>query len=129
MTGGSAADVPHLPRPALIDAYGNGGFRFDGLSHRGSLLCLPDGIWAWPVKDVSELTTAALEQVFARAEALDVFLIGAGRDPWPIPERVRARFRDLAISVDAMSTGAAVSTYNILLAENRRVGAALLAVD
>jgi len=129
MTGGSAADVPHLPRPALIDAYGNGGFRFDGLSHRGSLLCLPDGIWAWPVKDVSELTTAALEQVFARAEALDVFLIGAGRDPWPIPERVRARFHDLAISVDAMSTGAAVSTYNILLAENRRVGAALLAVD
>ncbi|HEY5216616.1 MAG TPA: MTH938/NDUFAF3 family protein [Pseudolabrys sp.] len=113
----------------MIDAYGNGGFRFDGLSHRGSLLCLPDGIWAWPVKDVSELTTAALEQVFARAEALDVFLIGAGRDPWPIPERVRARFRDLAISVDAMSTGAAVSTYNILLAENRRVGAALLAVD
>jgi uncharacterized protein len=129
MTGGSAADVPHLPRPALIDAYGNGGFRFDGLSHRGSLLCLPDGIWAWPVKDVSELTTASLEQVFARAEALDVFLIGAGRDPWPIPERLRARFRDLAISVDAMPTGAAVSTYNILLAENRRVGAALLAVD
>jgi uncharacterized protein len=113
----------------LIDAYGNGGFRFDGLSHRGSLLCLPDGIWAWPVKDVSELTTAALEQVFARAEALDVFLIGAGRDPWPIPERLRARFRDLAISADAMPTGAAVSTYNILLAENRRVGAALLAVD
>ena len=129
MTGGSAADVPHLPRPALIDAYGNGGFRFDGLSHRGSLLCLPDGIWAWLVKDVSELTTAALEQVFARAEALDVFLIGAGRDPWPIPERLRARFRDLAISADAMSTGAAVSTYNILLAENRRVGAALLPVD
>ena len=129
MAGASGADVPHLPRPALIDAYGNGGFRFDGLSHRGSLLCLPDGIWAWPVKDTSELTTAALEQVFARAEALDVFLIGAGRDPWPIPERLRARFRDLVISVDAMSTGAAVSTYNILLAENRRVGAALLAVD
>ena len=129
MTGGSGADVPHLPRPALIDAYGNGGFRFDGLSHRGSLLCLPDGIWAWPVKDVSELTAAALEQVFARAEALDVFLIGAGRDPWPIPERLRVRFRALAISVDAMPTGAAVSTYNILLAENRRVGAALLAVD
>jgi uncharacterized protein len=129
MADGAKADARHLPRPALIDAYGNGGFRFDGLSHRGSLLCLPDGIWAWPVKDVSELTAAALELVFARAEALDVFLIGAGRDPWPIPERLRARFRALAIAVDAMPTGAAVSTYNILLAENRRVGAALLAVD
>ena len=49
MAGGLAADAPHLPRPAPIDAYGNGGFRFAGMSHRGSLLCLPDGIWAWPV--------------------------------------------------------------------------------
>ena len=35
--------------PAPIEAYGKGGFRFAGMSHRGSLLCLPDGIWAWPV--------------------------------------------------------------------------------
>ncbi len=46
-----AADAPHLPHPAPIDAYGNGGFRFGGMSHRGSLLCLPDGIWAWPVNE------------------------------------------------------------------------------
>lgn len=122
-------DAPHLPRPALIDAYGNGGFRFEGMSHRGSLLCLPSGIWAWPVKDVSKLTAASLELVFMQVEPLDVFLIGTGIDPWPLPERLRARFRDLSISVDAMPTGAVVRTYNILLAENRRVGAGLLAVD
>jgi len=122
-------DAPHLPSPAQIEAYGNGGFRFGGMSHRGSLLCLPDGIWAWPVKNVTELTAAALEMVFARGDALDVFLIGAGRDPWALPERLRARFRDLAISVDTMPTGAAVRTYNILLAEDRRVGAGLIAVD
>jgi len=126
---GVKADAPHLPRPELINAYGNGGFRFGGMSHRGSLLCLPDGIWAWPVKDVRELTEAALQLVFAQAEALDVFLIGTGRDPWPIPERLRARFRKMSLSVDAMATGAAVRTYNILLAENRRVGAGLMAVD
>ena len=51
MAGGLGADAPHLPRPAPIDAYGNGGFRFAGMSHRGSILCLPDGIWAWPVAD------------------------------------------------------------------------------
>ena len=67
MADGAKADAPHLPSPAPIDAYGNGGFRFAGMSHRGSLLCLPDGIWAWPVKDVTELTEAALEPVFARA--------------------------------------------------------------
>jgi uncharacterized protein len=129
MVDGGRADAPHLPNPAPIDAYGNGGFRFAGMSHRGSLLCLPDGIWAWPVKDVTELTLAVLEPVFARGEALDVFLIGAGRDPWSLPERLRACFRDLSISVDTMPTGAAVRTYNILMMEDRRVGAGLIAVD
>ncbi len=129
MAGGLTAASPHLPTPAQIEAYGNGGFRFGGMSHRGSLLCLPDGIWAWPVNNVTEVTLAALLPVFARGEVLDVFLIGVGRDPWPLPERLRARFRDLSISVDTMPTGAAVRTYNILLAENRRVGASLIAVD
>ena len=127
MTDGTKA--PHLPTPAQIDAYGNGGFRFGGMSHRGSLLCLPDGIWAWPATDVTGITSTALAQVFAAGEGLDVFLIGVGREPWPLPDRLRARFRELAISADTMPTGAAVRTYNILLAENRRVGAALIAVD
>jgi uncharacterized protein len=122
------AEAPHLPRPAPIDAYGNGGFRFAGMSHRGSLLCLPDGIWAWPVASLAELSAASLEAAFARAESIDLFLIGAGRDPWVLPEALRARFRAAALPVDAMTTGAAVRTYNILLAENRRVGAGLIAV-
>jgi uncharacterized protein len=126
---GVAADVRHLPRPATIEAYGNGGFRFGGMSHRSSLLCFPDGIWAWPVSSVNDLTTAVLQPAFARADVLDFFLIGGGRDPWLLPERLRARFRELSLSVDAMPTGAAVRTYNILLAENRRVGAGLIAVD
>ena len=126
MTG--RADAPHLPRPAPIEAYGNGGFRFGGMSHRGSLLCFPDGIWAWPVQSLTELNEAALAPVFARAAALDFFLIGTGQDLWVLPQALRARFRDLSLSVDTMATGAAVRTYNILLAENRRVGAGLIAV-
>jgi uncharacterized protein len=128
MAGGNA-DAPHLPTPAPIDAYGNGGFRFGGMSHRGSLLCVPDGIWAWPIKSVSDLNEAAFAAVLAQAGALDMFLIGAGRDPWPLPAPLRALFHERSISVDAMTTGAAVRTYNILLAENRRAGAGLIAVE
>lgn len=128
MAIGGGADTPHLPRPAPIDAYGDGGFRFAGMSHRGSLLCFPDGIWAWPTQNVTEMTEAALAPVFDRAQMLDFFLIGAGRDPWPLPEHLRQRFREMSLSVDSMPTGAAVRTYNILLAENRRVGAGLIAV-
>ena len=120
---------PHLPRPAPIDAYGNGGFRFAGLSHRGSLLCFPDGIWAWPVGRVADLTAASLAAVFARADRLDMFLIGGGKDPWLLPAALRQQFRDHSIAVDPMTTAAAVRTWNILIGERRRAGAALIAVD
>jgi uncharacterized protein len=124
-----ADNAPHLPKPAPIDAYGNGGFSFAGMSHRGSLLCLPDGIWAWPVRSVKDLNAAALAAVFERAANLDLFLIGAGKDPCALPELLRARFRAAGISVDCLATGPAAQTYNILLSENRRIGAGLIAVD
>jgi uncharacterized protein len=129
MTDRLAADAPHLPRPALIDAYGDGGFRFGGMSHRGSLLCFPDGIWAWPVTQVSELTMEMLQPVFDRAGQLDFFLLGGGRDPFVLAAPLRAHFQQVSLSVDAMPTGAAVRTWNILLGEGRRVGAGLIAVS
>ena len=122
------ADDPHLPRAAPIDAYGNGGFRFGGMSHRGSLLCFPDGVWAWPVNSIAELSAQVLAPALARAGQLDFFLIGGGAEPWVLAEALRARFREASLAVDAMTTGAAVRTYNILLAENRRIGAGLIAV-
>jgi uncharacterized protein len=122
-------EAPHLPRQALIDAHGGGGFRFAGLSHRGSLLCLPDGIWAWPIGEPGTLTEEAFSLVFARAEKLDFFIIGTGTEPWIVPEPLRQRFRDTHLSVDVMTTGPAVRTYNVMLMESRRVGAALIAVD
>ena len=129
MAGGIGDDTPHLPTPAPIDAYGNGGFRFGGMSHRGSIICFPDGMWAWPVASIKDVTADTLAQAFARGNTLDVFLIGAGRDPAFLPPVLRAMFHDLSISVDVMTTGAAVRTYNVLLAENRRAGAGLIAVD
>jgi uncharacterized protein len=122
-------DGPHLPRQVLIDAQGSGGFRFAGLSHRGSLLCLPDGIWAWPVKTVADITEAALAFVLTRADSLDFFVLGTGSGPWVMPQELRARFRATRISLDIMTTGAAVRAYNVMLMESRRVGAGLIAVD
>src|SRR6202030_4497545 len=63
--------TPHLPRRAPIDAYGQGGFRFADMSHRGSLLCLPSGIWAWPVTKVTEIDEISLSRVFAAANGID----------------------------------------------------------
>jgi uncharacterized protein len=122
------ADRPHLPRQTVINSHGEGGFRFAGMSHRGSLLCLPDGIWAWPVAKAEELTEDALALVFARVGALDFFILGTGNAHWTVPSALRAQFRDAHISLDAMTTGPAVRTYNVMLMESRRVGAGLIAV-
>jgi uncharacterized protein len=121
-------DAPHLPRQALIDAHGGGGFRFAGLSHRGSLLCLPDGIWAWPVTEPAQASEETLARVFAQTGELDFFVFGTGAAPWMMPEPLRARFRAARVSLDTMTTGAAVRTYNVMLMENRRVGAGLIAI-
>jgi uncharacterized protein len=121
-------EAPHLPRQALIDAHGAGGFRFAGMSHRGSLLCLPDGIWAWPVGAPSAVTETALALVFSRAADLDFFVLGTGSEPWVLPEQLRTRFRESHISVETMATGPAVRTYNVMLMESRRVAAGLIAI-
>jgi uncharacterized protein len=118
----------YFPGRAPIDGYGGGGFRFAGMSHRGSILCLPSGIRAWAPAAPSDLDAEAFALLFAEPEPIDILLVGMGADPRPIPSRLKAIFRDRGIQSDGMATGAAVSTYNILLGENRRVAGAFLAV-
>lgn len=119
----------HLPHPAPIEAYGKGGFRFGGMSHRGTLLCLPQGIWASPITTVGDIDLAALSRALGPEAAVDHFLIGAGQDPFVLPAALREPFAARRIVLEVMTTGAAVRTYNILLGERRRIGALLVAVD
>jgi uncharacterized protein len=99
------------------------------MSHRGSLLCLPDGIWAWPVVRSDDITEATLAPVFARSGDIALFLIGSGCEPWAMPDALRLRFHELKLGVEVSRTGTAVSTYNILFGEGRRVAAGLIAVE
>jgi len=116
------------PSPAPIEAYGDGGFRFAGMSHRGSLLVLPSGVFAWDASDANTLTPAAFADVFAAASQLEFVLLGTGRTQiFPSPA-LRAAFDAAGLGLEVMNTGAAARTFNVLLAEGRRVGAALIAV-
>ena len=74
-------------------------------------------------------TTYLKPNILARAEALDFFILGTGNALWIMPEVLRLRFRDAHVSVDTMTTGPAVRTYNVMLMEGRRVGAGLIAVE
>jgi uncharacterized protein len=124
----SRPDAPHLPRSAPIEAYGNGGFAFADMSHRGSLLCLPDAIWAWPVTRPEQIDRASLDRVFEAAKGIDTLIIGTGTVVWLPPSELRAALRAVSVVLDAMQTGPAIRTYNIMIGERRRVAAALIAV-
>jgi uncharacterized protein len=119
----------HFPGRAPIEAYGNGGFRFADMSHRGSLLCLPSGIYGWEPANPLALAVEDFARVLAEAAEIQVLLVGTGTDLRLLPAVLRAAFKEVHISADPMSTGAAVRTYNVLLAEDRAVAAALIAVD
>jgi uncharacterized protein len=117
------------PGRAPIDAYGNGGFRFAGMSHRGSLLLLPSGIYGWPVTEFEQVDTACLARVVDEAAAIEILLLGCGPEIRRPTASVRTGLADLGISVEFMATGPAARTFNVLLAEDRAVAAALIAVD
>jgi len=117
-----------IPGQYPIDGYGAGGFVFAGMSHRGSILALPDGIHAWPVSSMNDVTLEALEKVFSQPPGeVELLLIGAGERLVPIPSDIKSLLQAKSIRSDPMATAHAVSTYNILLGEKRKVAAALIA--
>ncbi len=116
------------PGRAPIDAYGNGGFRFADMSHRGSLICLPDAVHGWGVETPDAVTLASLEPVLRALEPPGFLLLGTGAiQVFPSLE-IRRAFLAAGIGLEPMDTGAACRTYNVLLAEDRPVAAALIAV-
>ncbi|MDO9442502.1 MAG: MTH938/NDUFAF3 family protein [Beijerinckiaceae bacterium] len=118
-----------VPGAHDIEGFGAGGFRFAGMSHRGSLLALPSGIRAWTATTPAEITFASLAPVLDEAPgSIELLLIGTGPEIRPIHPDLRARLKAAGIGVDPMATTHAISTYNILFSEKRRVAAALLAV-
>ena len=118
----------HYPGRASIDAYGNMGFRFAGMSHRGSNMCLPSGIHGWAASDAANLSVADFAKAIDELAGIEVMLIGTGLEPYPLPRELRASLRDAGLKAEIMTTSAAVSTFNILVEEGRQVAAALIAV-
>lgn len=123
------APEARFPGQAAIEAYGNAGFRFAGMSHRGSILCLPSGIYAWDATRLDTVTPADFARVFSECSSGGVLLFGVGRAMTRPSLDIRRAFIEAKIGLEAMDTGAAARTYNVLLAEGRPVAAALLAVE
>ncbi len=122
--------TPQIPvGRTIIQGYGSGGFTIDGKPVTGSMLVFPDRLVAWPVAAFDQVTPESLADITAAAPTVEILLIGSGARMLRAPAALRAALRDAGIALDVMDTGAACRTYNVLLAEERRVAAALIAVD
>jgi uncharacterized protein len=115
-------EVRFAVRPP-IDGYGQGGFRIGGYAHRGGLLLLPGRIAEW--SPGAALTLDSFAGVLEAADEIDILLVGMGARISALPTDVRAALEARGLGVDAMATPAACRTFNVLLAEERRVAAAL----
>ena len=113
----------------LVQGYGDEHFRIADVRHRGSVLVFPDETLSWPVTTPVDITLDALAVVAARKGELDLLVVGCGPVFVPPPEALRDHLRGLSIALEWMDTGAACRTYNVLLTEDRRAAAALIAVD
>jgi uncharacterized protein len=112
----------------LIQGYHPGGFRIAGIDHQGSVLVLPERTSPWPVRAPDEVTPASLAPIVAAGPAVELLILGLGPRFLAVPAELRQALKDRGIALEAMDTGAACRTYNVLVAEERRVAAALIAL-
>jgi uncharacterized protein len=119
---------PRFDGQPLIEAYGDKGFRLASQRFEGSIILTPQGLYPWNVSVLSDVTAASLQPIVDHADTFDFLLIGSGAAFARFPKAIVTVLADRRITPDFMDTGAACRTYNVLLAEDRRVAAALIAV-
>ena len=112
----------------VIERYGESGFRVAGVIYRGSVLVFPDCTLPWSAVSASDVTWESLAPIIEHG-GVQILLLGLGRVMGAVPHTLRKTLRDAGIVLEPMDTGAACRTYNVLVAEDRRVAAALLPVS
>lgn len=115
--------TPLVPKEKLaITGYGAGYFTLNGAKTEGSIFLQGNTAQPWN----EELGSGIFHSLIQGT--IDLLLIGTGKEIRPLPQTVRSALKERNIAVELMDTGAACRTYNVLMAEGRRVAAALVAV-
>jgi uncharacterized protein len=103
---------------APIDGYGPGFFRVGGTRHEGPMWLTPFARSLWSPWEPAP--------ILAAREDIDLVLVGTGPEMAHIPEAFRTPLEEAGIGIETMASAQACRTYNVLLGEGRRIGAALL---
>ncbi len=108
----------------IIQNYRAGGFRISGKDYSGAVIVLPERTLKWPAS--APLSLSSFDALKSLSAEIDVFLVGTGSGQEFLPPALRQSLKEQGVNIDVMDTGAACRTYNVLMAEGRRIAAALL---
>lgn len=122
LTDGRNTDLPY------VDSYRPGGFVVRGVAHAGSIFVARSGVLPWPAPAIADAALDSFAPLLDAAPDLEVLIVGCGKSLLRLPQALRAGFKSRGIVADPMDTGAACRTFNLLMMERRRVGAALIAL-
>lgn len=121
--------TPLIPQGRqVVEGYGPSHFRVSGQVHETAILVLPSATLPWAAAGLADITLASLQPVIDSAADVDLLLLGTGKRLHPPAAALRAALKAAGIAIEPMDSGAACRTYNVLMAEGRRVAAALLLV-
>lgn len=109
--------TPLIHRGAqMIGAYGTDHVKVSGVLYRHSIFITPDQTRPWD---------GTLAMILSLCDGVEILLLGTGDEIVPISDDMRAAFRDNGTGIEIMDNGAVARTYNVLLAEGRKVAAAM----
>ncbi len=106
----------------IIQSYGDGVIRVNGTQHKTPLLVLPDRVEQWTIQNnFEDMDEGDFTTLIKIANEIDIVLLGCGKTIKFLPPALKKALRRHNLHIETMDTGAAARTYNVLLAEGRRV--------
>ena len=112
----------------VIQTYGDGRFKISDLDHTGSVIVTPLKTLSWNLGSIDKIDIEEFSEKLQHVAGLKVLLLGTGRSIVAPPSELRTKLRNIGASLEVMDTGAACRTFNILVAEERLIAAALISI-
>ncbi len=113
----------------VIQSYTKGVFKISSVIYNSPVIVAPDMVNVWKIPNVRGVSDLKLEHFYdliKTSDNIDVMLLGSGAKMNFLPRELKVLLKENGLKIDVMDTGAACRTYNVLMADGRRVVCALL---
>ena len=124
--GDKTLPTPDPSQVQIIRSYGPGHFLIGERDWREPVLVTPTATTAWGVTRAEDLSLASLATLKRAPVPTELLILGCGPRAAFITPAMRAELKAAGLALEVVDTGSACRIYNVLLAEGRRVAAALI---